>query len=142
MKRGQALTTDFFMAYALFLVLMMIITAFSLFVSTSIRRADDSEALHYRISSIADHITYGNLTTSPYALDRQRADEFFSKTEWNAQEEFHVHDYNCTIRVLWPNRSVMKSIGSLPRTQNATHSQQRYVSYGGDEGVLEVMLWG
>lgn len=139
--RGQVFTLDMFAAYAIFLVMMLMITFISLWVSDAILTKDKTDGMSVQAIAALDHLCYGNeYTGAPYLMDVDAIDGFFAAGTEAVRSELRP-GWNYSLKLMWPNGTLIHSAGEYDYQGANIIAYSRVVSYNDENAKLVMAVW-
>ena len=139
--RGQVFTMDLFVAYGVFLVIMLLISAMGLWVSTTIREKDLTDAMSSKAIAGLDYLCYsGNYSYAPYQLNKTAVDGFFSQGDSIIRNELGP-GWDYSMKLLWLNGTEIEAAGSYDHSADKIMSFSRLVDYDGVPAKLVMSIW-
>ena len=139
--KGQVFTMDLFIAYSIFLVMMLLISAMGLWVSNTIREKDLTDAMGARAIAGLDYLCYSdNYTYAPYKLNVSAVDGFFAQGDSAIRNELGP-GWEYSLKLLWLNGTEALSAGSMDYSADKVMAYSRMVYYGGEPAKLVMSVW-
>ena len=139
--KGQVFTMDLFIAYSIFLVIMLLISAMGLWVSGTIREKDLTDAMSARAVAGLDYLCYsGEYTYAPYYLNKTAVDGFFAQGDSAIRSELGP-GWNYSIRMQRLNGTDIASAGSYNYGAEKIMAFSRIAYYGGEPVKLIMAVW-
>jgi len=143
MRKGQIFTMDLFLAYSLFMILMLLLFVFSANIVYLMEAREFNDRIQQRIIYAEDYLVYSEkYNTEPYLFNATAIDAFFAQNDTQIRDELQFQEMNYSIQVIQLNGGVVKlEAGSVPDREETAVSLQRFVMYQSQKSKLVVTLW-
>ena len=139
--KGQAFTMDLFVAYTVFMILMLIVTTMSLWVAGTITAKESVDAMSLRAIAGLDYLCYGdNFTDEPYKLKTGEVQWFFGQSDGEIRDALHP-GWNYSLKLTWLNGTTVLSAGGEMAKADTVVSFERVVYYDNNRGKLLMSIW-
>ncbi|MFC2174495.1 hypothetical protein ACFLQ2_01365 [archaeon] len=141
MKKGQAFTMDLFVAYTVFMIVMLVITLMSLWVGSAIHEKEEVDAMSLRAIAGLDYLCYSdNFTDEPYKLKTPEVQWFFSQSD-DAVRDALRPGWNYSLELNWLNGTTLLSAGGYMSKADRVVSFERLVYYNDNRAKLIMSVW-
>ncbi len=141
MKKGQIFAMDFFIAYVIFLLVMLFMTATMLSIAGSMNNKIKIDDMTKRSLSGLDYLCYGeNFSYEPYHLKKDSIDWFFSQTDEEISNTL-LPGWNYSLKLNDINGANIHTAGSQSFTADQSLSFERVVYYNEERGKLVMAIW-
>jgi len=132
---------DLFIAYGIFLVIMLLISAMGLWVSSTIKEKDLTDAMSAKAIAGLDYLCYSDgYTYAPYYMDKGAVDGFFAQGDAAIRSEIGP-GWNYSIKMQWLNGTEIASAGSIDYSADKIMSFSRIAYYDGQPVKLVMSVW-
>ncbi|MCD6522576.1 MAG: hypothetical protein J7K68_02420 [Candidatus Diapherotrites archaeon] len=143
MRRGQLFTLDLFNAYAIFLVVMLIITLLIASVFSMSASKQQYDELLKVVLHAEDYLTYSSdLNDVPYKFNKEKIDTFLALPDDTLRDKLGIYGYNYSIKITQiVGNTVRAEAGTDTNDYDMAVSLSRVVMYDNTECLLVVKVW-
>jgi len=143
MRKGQVFTIDLFNAYAIFMVVLLVLSILISQMFITMVNEKEYDEVQLAIINAQDYLCMSEkFTQMPYDFDEQEIGAFFAQTEDEIKGELNFERYNYSVKVVQINGNVVQlEAGEDAQDYDRASILTRIVRYKEQDHRLVVKLW-